>query len=101
LDNPEKFEIWLNYGCMANNCIRWKLKNNRRFSIYGLQSGYTIELTDSTGRNLYTSVTADNEHSITISGLKSGFIILCIEDRKSNTLKKNCISVSKQQQKRW
>jgi len=99
LNNTDKFEIWLYYGCKANNCIRWKLQNNRRFSIYGLQSGYTIKLTDSTGRILFKSVTAENEHSLIIYGKKTGSVTLSIKDRKSNTLKKNYISTSEHLQK--
>lgn len=94
MNNTEKIDIWLNYGRAADDSICWKLQNNRRFSIFGLESGHIIELIDTVGRKIFSTITADNEHSITVSGVKNGCVVLYIKDKYRKILKINNISLT-------
>lgn len=94
MNDIENDEIRLSYGCAVDNGIQWKLKNNRRFSICGLQSGYMIVLGYVSGKRLFSTMTTSNAFSITISHSKSGCIIISIKDRNLNILKRSFISVS-------
>jgi hypothetical protein len=93
---PEKFTGVAgktNLNRVSNTRIQWKLLQNRELSINGLKSGYSISITDLSGRNLFNTTAASTGTSIDISKTKTGCVILTITDKNKNIVTRNKISI--------
>lgn len=67
--------------------IQWKLKANREVSVNGLQPGYTVTLTDLSGRQFYSGISRSSMERITVSSMKSGCLVLTIKNQSKKIVK--------------
>jgi endo-1,4-beta-D-glucanase Y len=71
----------------------WKLLENRELSLTGVKSGYSISVTDLTGKKLIGTTAVSEKASIDLSKMKAGCVILTITDKSNTIIKKGRISI--------
>ena len=80
-----------NIPVRSNVSPAWN-KFNRNLSIFGLKPGYSIAITNLSGKQLYRALASSEKESIDLSRMKTGCAILTIMDRSRNIIKRELVS---------
>lgn len=94
LKDTAKVVVKRNDLVASNDQVLWKSLGNREISFGGIQPGYSLVLTDVSGKLMYRATAAGDKLSIDISKMKPGCAILTVSDRSKNILKKCRISIN-------
>ena len=66
--------------------IHWICTGNRELSVTGLQPGYTVSLTDVSGKQLYSGIAQGGKVAISITSVKNRCLILTIKNDNDEIL---------------
>jgi endoglucanase len=77
----------------SNVSPAWNATSNHGLSVTGLKPGYSIAITDISGKQLYRATSSSEKALIDIATMKTGCTILTITDRNKKILKRGIFTM--------